>query len=148
MDIREDFNQPTMGNSIIKCTLLIVSLIGCSPDFLADTYKDIGTFNTRIEAQNQAINYLFNRYDALPQSKNYQVLYSFRDAGPNTRSKNGLHFNKEYNQLSLETDPGSGYVCRWRKVDRTILEQSLKSSNSLSKIDSLAEPQQPFAQCQ
>lgn len=132
--------------------LLPLLLVACeinplNSSYLNGGYKDLGTFDTKLDAQNQAVAFILNKYGSLPRQDHYKVRYSFRDARPNEFSRNALWYHKELAELALEVDIHSGSVCRWTDVNETILEQATKSTNSLTRIDSLATPNQPFSQC-
>ena len=128
--------------------LLTLTCIACDFNpFGIDTNKDLGTFDTKVEAQNRAVNFVLSKYSSLPENEHYKVLYSFRDAKPGEYSRNALWYHKELQQAGLEVDIHSGMVCRWDEVDKHVLEQATQSTNNLIKIDSLAKPNQPLSQC-
>ncbi|SFC85811.1 hypothetical protein SAMN05216167_102608 [Spirosoma endophyticum] len=130
-----------------SCLILIFILTGCKPTGLNGSYKDLGEFESRIEAQNQAITNILDQYNSLPQNDYYKVRYSVRNSAPTERSENALWYHKELSSLALEQDIHSGAVCRWQEVSKVVLEQAIRSANSLIKIDSLSKPNQPFRQC-
>ena len=130
-------------------TLALIALsniFGCQADFVTGGYTELGTFDTKIDAQNRAIVFIVGKYGSLPE-KDYKVRYSFRDGGPSVRKTNALWYDKKSAGLALEIDINSGPVCRWRDVDRSILEKASLSVNGLAKIDSVAKPNQPMSQC-
>ena len=128
--------------------LLLIFLAGCDPTTINGGYHDLGRYSTRIEAQNGAIADILKNYGSLPLNGDYKIKYSISKTSPTERSPNALWYNKAEAKLALELDLGSGVACRWTEVTRTVLEQALKSANSLAKIDSIAKPNQPIAQCQ
>ncbi len=122
--------------------------MACNSDpFGLGTYKDLGTFDTKLEAQNRAVNFILSKYSSLPENEHYKVLYSFRDAKPGDYSRNALWYHKQLQQVGLEVDIHSGMICQWTEVNKRVLEQAIQSTNSLTKIDSLAKPNQPRSQC-
>lgn len=130
----------------IVCTFFVISLTGCYPNLLNESYKEIGTFDTKVEAQNKAVAYILNQYGSLPQNKYYKVLYSFRNVSHGDFNRNAMWYNKESNELAIEVDINSGIACQWKEVNKTILEQAAVSTNSLSKIDSLSKPNKELSQ--
>ena len=130
-----------------SCLLLLGSIVGCTSNPFSDGYKDIGTFDTKLEAQNQAVAHILERYNSLPDNEDYKVLYNFRDARPGNTSRNSLWYNKSSTSLAIEQDIHSGATCRWKDVGKAVLEQAIKSSNSMMRIDSISAPNQPASQC-
>ena len=128
------------------CLLLLGSMVGCISNPFSDGYKDLGTFDTKVEAQNQAVAHILSKYNSLPD-KDYKVLYNFRDARPGDVSRNALWYNKNSNDMAIEVDINSGAACRWSEVGKIVLEQASRSSDSMIKIDSLSKPNQPTSQC-
>lgn len=128
-------------------SVLFVGLIGCVSDILSGGYESLGTYDTRVEAQNKAINRVLERYESLPENEYYKVVYSFRDNAPNRRSKNSLWYNRGTRKLALEVDVNSGISCSWQEVSKNILEQASKAGDGMIKIDSLSNRDQPVSQC-
>ena len=128
------------------CIVLLGFLAGCDSASINGGYRDIGKFSTRIEAQNGGINYILKNYESLPKG-DYKIKYSITNTTSTERSPNALWYNKDEARLAIERDLGSGTACKWTEVTRTVLEQALKATDSLSKIDSLAKSDQPLGQC-
>lgn len=126
---------------------LSVLSVGCDSIAINGGYHDIGRYNTKIEAQNSGIADILKNYGSLPQSGYYRIKYSISKTSPTERSPNALWYSKSEAKLALETDIGSGTSCTWAEVTRTVLEQAIKSTDSMSKIDSLAKPDQPIGHC-
>jgi hypothetical protein len=104
-------------------------------------------YKTKLNAQNGAIKHIIAKYNSLPDNQYYKVKYSVTDPLPNEERENAIWYDKGKAELVFEADVASGPMCTWREVSRTILDQASKSANSLSKVDSLAKPNQPFGQC-
>lgn len=132
--------------------LLITSfLVSCDPASINGGYHDLGSFNTRVEAQNRAIADILKNYGSLPENSYYKVKYSFRNqtpTAPTGQSEHALWYNKNETQLALEVDVNSGVVCRWTSANRSLLDQASKKMDGMALIDSLGKPNQPIAQCQ
>ncbi len=107
----------------------------------------MGTYDTKIEAQNKAIIYILGKYESLPSDGYHKVVYSFRDNLMGEPSKNALWYNKRDIKLGLEVDVNSGIACSWKEVSKSVLEQASKSKNGMVEIDSLSNRDQPTAQC-
>jgi hypothetical protein len=127
--------------------LLPLLCLGCDPNSIGSGYHDIGTFNSRAEGQKQAINTILKNYNSLPSTGHYKVKYANRNSPPTEERENAIWYSKSELELIFEVDVASGPICRWKEVDKAILDQATKSINSLSKIDSIAKPSQPFSQC-
>lgn len=126
-------------------------LIGCDLASINGGYHDLGLYDTRIDAQNKAIADILRNYGSLPQNGYYKLKYAFRKptpTAPTGQREHALWYNKNENQLALEVDVNSGIACKWTNVTRALLEEANKSTDSMSKIDSLGKPDQPIAQCQ
>jgi hypothetical protein len=121
--------------------------LGCDPSSINGGYHDIGTFNSRAEGQTQAINSILKNYSSLPSTGHYKVKYANRNAPPTEQRENAIWYSKSESELIFEVDVASGPMCRWNEVSKVILEQASQSTNSLSKVDSLSKPNQPFGQC-
>jgi hypothetical protein len=128
-------------------SLLSLLSLSCDPNSIGGGYHDIGTFNSRVEGQKQAINNILKNYGSLPSRGHYKVKYAYRNSPPTEQRENAIWYSKSESELIFEVDVASGPICRWKEVSRAILEQAIKSTNSLSKVDSLAKPNQPFRQC-
>ena len=130
--------------------LLLIFLAGCDPATINGGYHDLGRYSTRIEAQNGAITDILKNYGSLPLNGYYKIKYSFHYPTPSgsiSQDSHALWYSKSEVKLALESDIGSGTSCTWTEVTRTVLEQAIKSTDSISKVDSLAKPNQPIAQC-
>lgn len=128
------------------CIVFSSLLFGCDFSSINSEYRNIGEFRTRIEAQNGGIDHILKNYESLPKG-DYKIKYSITNTTLVERSPNALWYNKDEARLAIERDLGSGTACKWTEVTRTVLEQALKATDSLSKIDSLAKPDQPLGQC-
>lgn len=129
------------------CLLLASLLVGCDFTAIDSGYKDIGTFNSRAEAQRQAINTILDKYGSLSTSGYYKVRYANRNSPTSEDPENAIWYSLKDSELVFEADVHSGPVCRWKQVSKAVLEQASKSTTSLATIDSLAKPEQPFRQC-
>ncbi len=130
-----------------SCLLLLCISLGCDPVSITGKYHNIGVYKTKLNAQNGAIKHIIAKYNSLPDNQYYKVKYSVTDPLPNEERENAIWYDKGKAELVFEADVASGPMCTWREVSRTILDQASKSANSLSKVDSLAKPNQPFGQC-
>ncbi|GAB2594896.1 hypothetical protein [Spirosoma areae] len=131
-----------------KAAILLSSLlVGCDIAAITGGYHDLGRFSSRIAAQNHAIATIFKKYGSLPNKGYYKVTYANANSLPTEHRENALWYNKSDSTLALEVDVNSGTVCNWQQVSRAVLERATKSVDGLSKIDSLAKPNQPFSQC-
>ncbi|AUD00482.1 hypothetical protein [Spirosoma pollinicola] len=131
----------------ISLCLLIMLSIACDSDLLKSSYKELGTFDTKLEAQNKAITHILSQYGSLPQNEYYKVIYSFRDADPGDFSRNSMWYHKASNELAIEVDIHSGMACQWKQVSKTVLQQAAMSKKSLNKVDSLSRPNQELGRC-
>ncbi len=122
-------------------------ITGCGILSINSGYHDIGKFSTKNDAENGGIAYILKKYDSLPKEGYYKIKYSMTNRVPTERSPNSLWYNKNEAKLALELDIGSGTACKWSDVTKAVLEQALKSNTGLSKMDSLAKPDQPLGQC-
>jgi len=127
--------------------LLPLLCLSCDPNSINGGYHNVGTFNSRAEGQKQAISTILKNYNSLPSTGHYKVKYTNRNSPPTERGENAIWYSKSESELIFEVDIASGPMCRWKEVNKAILDQATKSANSLSKIDSLAKPNQPFSQC-
>lgn len=125
----------------------VALLTGCESTGVDGGYHDLGVFSSRVQAQNIAIADILRNYGSLPTNGYYKVKYANNNALPNEHRENALWYSKGESTLRLEVDVNSGSVCSWQEVSRSVLEQAVKSTDSMNKIDSLAKPNQPYAQC-
>ncbi|MCK8496126.1 hypothetical protein M0L20_29940 [Spirosoma sp. RP8] len=128
--------------------LAVVSIFSCKEPNLFNSYRDIGSFSTRIEGQNQAISHILGKYGSLSTNdKSYKVKYTRSNAPSSEHPQNALWYNKSQEVLGLEVSPPDGVSCSWKNVTKDILERAAKSSNAMLTIDSLAVPSQPTNTC-
>lgn len=141
------YKLKSMKISSIICLVTLGAILGCKELGLTDPYRDLGSFNSRVEAQNQAITHILEKYNSMPTDQYYKVKYDNKNAPPSEFRQNALWYNKRDETLKLELDVYSGPSCTWDKVTRDVLEQASKSNDSMLKIDSLTRPNQPTSRC-
>ncbi|GAB3776566.1 hypothetical protein GCM10028818_22440 [Spirosoma horti] len=127
--------------------LLIVACSSREPERAKNEYHDIGTFDKKVWALNQAITHLSNDYGKLPPNAYHKVRYTFRDAPIGEDSINALWYHKDSTILALEVNLTQGISCRWSEVSHIVLAKAAFKYNSLLEIDSLSKPKQPLSQC-
>lgn len=128
---------------------MLCLLSGCDPYKLLglDSYKSLGTFDTKREAQNQALAHIINRFDRLPKNDFYRVSYSFRDVDPSLGNRHAIWYNQQEHRLGMEVDLGSGMTCIWYEVDQALLEQIVQINQGMAGVDSLAKSVYDNAHC-
>jgi hypothetical protein len=119
--------------NLINIILVIIS-ISCN----IDGYHDIGTFSDRITAENKALEYLFVKYNRLPDNGYYKVSYSYLKNGIN--QDNSIWYDRKRKYLAVENDILSGYCCAWKGVNKYILNQIVLAKKGVFLADSLAIP--------
>ncbi len=127
--------------------LFLGILLGCDSGNISGQYHNIGVYGTNLNAQNGAIRHITAKYSSLPDNRYYKVKYSVTNALPTEGRENAIWYDKGKTELVFEADVASGPICTWREVSKTVLDQASKSASSLSKVDSLAKPNQSFGQC-
>lgn len=127
--------------------LLIVACLSCEPEPVTNDYHDIGTFDNKVWALNQAITHIYNKYQTLPPNAYYKVRYTFHNVPVGEDSINALWYHKDSTTLALEVNITRGIACKWSEVSHIILGKAAINYNSLAQIDSLSKPKQPLSQC-
>lgn len=128
-------------------SLILCVFLGCDSGNISGRYHNIGVYGTKLNAQNGAIKHIIAKYSSLPDNGYYKVKYSVTNTLPTEARENAIWYDKGKAELVFEADVASGPMCTWREVSKTVLDQASKSASSLSKVDSLAKPNQPLSQC-
>ncbi|WP_040005631.1 hypothetical protein [Fibrisoma limi] len=119
--------------------MLLLVLTACESPVLNGGYnKRLGKYDTKVEAQNNALQEISDRFNSLPDDKDYKISYSF-NPGSNERGSQAIWYNRSTQRLGLEVDLQSGIACSWYKIDKTILEKSVAAKSGIVGLDSLAQ---------
>jgi hypothetical protein len=127
--------------------LAVVSVFSCKEPGLFTSYRDIGSFSSRVQGQNQALVHILDKYSSLPTNKEYKVKYANNNALPNEARQNALWYDKRKEVLSLEVDIPDGPSCSWKNVTKAVLEEAVKSSDGMRSLEYFAVPNQPTNTC-
>ncbi|RIV17986.1 hypothetical protein DYU11_30225 [Fibrisoma montanum] len=129
-----------MKTNRVKLPVLMLLLVtACEIPALNGGYnKRLGKYNSKVEAQNNAMREILERFNRLPDDKNYKILYTFNSA-PGSRGEEAMWYNRGNQRLALEVDPQSGIACSWFKIDKTILEKAVAANDGITGLDSLAQ---------
>ncbi len=136
-----------MKATSIGYILALGAFLGCKEPNLFSPYRDVGSFSSRVEAQNQALAEIVKNYGSLPTNKDYKVKYTNANALPSEYRQSALWYNKTDQTLKLELSIPDGAACIWKKVSRDVLEQAIKSNDGMLIVDSLSTPNQPTKTC-
>jgi hypothetical protein len=136
-----------MKTRSVVFVLAIGVVFSCKEPGLFSSYRDLGSFSSRVEGQNQALTYLLKNYNSLPTNGDYKLKYTNDNALPSEARANALWYNKNQETLGLEQDIPDGPSCYWKNVRKDILEQAVKSSDGMRAIDTLSVPNQPANTC-
>lgn len=136
-----------MKTNIVRLSLLLLLLFtGCEMGTSIDGYKDIGKFSTKTDARGAALKKVVDRFDKLSEKKPYKVSYSF-DAAQYESTREALWYDKANQILSIEEDIGSGTSCRWKEVDKAVLQDIIAIGKGITGIDSLGRGQGDTSRC-
>jgi hypothetical protein len=127
--------------------LVVVSVFSCKEPGIFSSYRDLGSFSSRVEGQNQALAYFLKNYDSLPKNKSYKIKYTRENSPSSEHPQNALWYNKSQEVLSLEVSPPDGAACSWSSVRKDVLEKAVKLSDGMRAIDTLSVPNQPANTC-
>ncbi len=136
-----------MKTRSLTSILAVLAVFSCKEPNLFNSYRDIGSFDSRVEAQNHALAYILANYDSLPTNREYKVKYNNDNALPSEARQNALWYNKREETLKMEVDIPDGPSCTWKNVRKDILEKATKSSNGMIALDTLATPSQSANTC-
>jgi hypothetical protein len=122
--------------------VFLAALGSCTKGLTGDEpYRRIGHFPNRVQAERMALRHIAERYESLPRTGEYRVLFSYDTTA--TRTVNNAHalwYNRQTSVLSVEHDIGSGHSCQWREVTQAVLDQLVAANRGLVRADSLAQP--------
>lgn len=131
MNLLRDMSRSKISRSL---GLFMILLLGC--DY--DGYHFIGTFPVRVAAENQALGYLAEEYDELPNDSFKKVFYGYHKNNATTR--NAIWYNKTTSQLGIERDFKKGCSCLWTGINRVVLERLVSDKKGLFNAKYLANP--------
>ena len=136
-----------MKTKSIFYILALGAVFSCKELGLTSEYNSVGSFNNRVEAQNQALAFILKNYNSLPANKYYKVKYDNLNSPPSDSRLQALWYNKGEKILVLEPSPPDGPACSWEKVTKEVLEQASRANDGMLKIDSIAAPKQATRDC-
>ncbi len=137
-------------NAKTSLTFLLIGCFSCdsSNPLGLDRYGEMGTFESKFDAQNATLSHIAGRFNRLPSDDFYRVIYSFHDADPAQGNRHAIWYHKTEQRLGVEVDINSGMTCTWYEVDRVKLEEIVKAGKGIAGVDSLAKSVYNNKHCQ